>query len=249
LVVDWGGKVAAWFAGVAAASATLAALIAATAKQPFHGWMRVLFITLVIIAGVSFIVLLLTGLRAAWAAWRNWKASGRGPARRAQSGDAVDDTINPAEPRSPDLQHLRGLALEGRVMRARLPEPHRRGLVLLPVDLMRRFEVWKDEVAKTLQPWPECLAQFRGAPAYGLILLESGRKCAEIEDRTKVFEEIVRGLEERPELSGGDVTSTISGGTQYGPVVQGRDFPDLTFSAGPAAPTPDPGKDGTRSDR
>lgn len=242
-MVDWGGKVAAWFAGVAAASATLAALIAATAKQPFHGWLRVLFIILVIIAGVSFIVLLLTGPRAAWAAWRNRKAAGRGPARRPRSRDAVDDTINPAEPRSPDLQHLRGLALEGRVMRARLPEPHRRGLVLLPADLMRRFEGWKGEVAEALQPWPECLAQFRGAPAYGVSLLESSRKCTEIEHRTKVLEEIVRGLEERPRVSGGDVTSTIRGGTQYGPVVQGRDFTDLTFSAGPATPAPDPGKD------
>jgi hypothetical protein len=35
-VVDWGGKVAAWFAGVAAASATLAALIAATANADFR---------------------------------------------------------------------------------------------------------------------------------------------------------------------------------------------------------------------
>ena len=242
-MVDWGGKVAAWFAGVAAASATLAALIAATAKQPFHGWLRVLFIILVIIAGVSFIVLLLTGPRAAWAAWRNRKAAGRGPARRPQSGDVVDATINPAEPRSPNLQRLRGLALEGRVMRARLPEPDRRGLVLLPADLMRRFEGWKGEVAETLQPWPECLAQFRGAPAYGVSLLESDRKCTEIEHRTKILEEIVRGLEERPKVSGGDVASTISGGTQYGPVVQGRDFTDLTFSAGPATPTPDPGKD------
>jgi hypothetical protein len=235
LVVDWGGKVAAWFAGVAAASATLAALIAATAKQPFHGGLRVLFIILVIIAGVSFIVLLLTGPRAAWAAWRNPKAADRGPARRPQSGDAVDDTINPVGPRSPDLRHLRDLALEGRVMRARLPEAHRRGLVLLPADLMRRFEGWKGEVAEALQPWPECLAQFRGAPAYGVSLLESGRKCTEIEHRTKVLEEIIRGLEERPEVSGGDVTSTISGGTQYGPVVQGRDFTDLTFGS-PAPP-------------
>lgn len=87
-MVDWGGKVAAWFAGVTAASAALAALIAATDKQPFHGWLRVAFIILVIIAGISFIVLLLTGLRAAWAAWRNRKAASRGPARRPQSGDA-----------------------------------------------------------------------------------------------------------------------------------------------------------------
>lgn len=242
-MVDWGGKVAAWFAGVSAASAALAALIAATAKQPFHGWLHVLFIILVIIAAISFTVLLLTGVRAAWAAWRNRKAANRSPARRPQFGNAVDDSIKPAEPRSPDLQHLRGLALEGKAMRARLPERHRRGLVLLPADLMSRFEGWKGEVTEALRPWPECLAQFHGALACGLSLLEPDRNCTEIEHRTKFVEEITRGLGERFQVSGGDVTSTIIGGTQYGPVLQGRDFTGLTFSAEPATPTPDPGKD------
>lgn len=129
-MVDWGGKVAAWFAGVTAASATLAALIAATAKQPFHGWLLVVFIVLVIIAGVSFIVLLLTGPRAAWAAWRSRKAAVRGPACQPQ-------------------------------------------------------------VAATV----------------------------------------------------GDVTNTVSGGVQYGTVVQGRDFTGLTFGAGRATPDPDPDRD------
>ena len=36
---------------------------------------------------------------------------------------------------------------------------------------------------------------------------------------------------------GGNVTNTISGGTQYGPVLQGRDFTGLTFGS-PAAPDP-----------
>jgi len=42
----------------------------------------------------------------------------------------------------------------------------------------------------------------------------------------------------------GDVTNTVSGGIQYGPVLQGRDFTSLTFttSAAPPAPTEqDPG--------
>jgi hypothetical protein len=34
----------------------------------------------------------------------------------------------------------------------------------------------------------------------------------------------------------GDVTNTVSGGTQYGPVLQGRDFTGLTFTS----PTPPP---------
>ena len=40
----------------------------------------------------------------------------------------------------------------------------------------------------------------------------------------------------------GDVTNTISGGNQYGPVLQGRDFTGITFGATsppPAAPQPD----------
>ncbi len=40
----------------------------------------------------------------------------------------------------------------------------------------------------------------------------------------------------------GEVTNTISGGTQYGPVLQGRDFTNLTFGASPApAPVPPEG--------
>ena len=38
----------------------------------------------------------------------------------------------------------------------------------------------------------------------------------------------------------GDVTNTISGGTQYGPVLQGRDFTNLTFGASPALPPAPP---------
>jgi hypothetical protein len=40
----------------------------------------------------------------------------------------------------------------------------------------------------------------------------------------------------------GDVTNTVSGGTQYGPMVQGRDFTNLTFGVTPAPPKdPDAG--------
>jgi hypothetical protein len=34
----------------------------------------------------------------------------------------------------------------------------------------------------------------------------------------------------------GNVTNTVSGGAQYGPVLQGRDFSNLTFGASPAPP-------------
>jgi hypothetical protein len=48
-VVDWGGKVAAWFAGVTVAAATLAGLISGTAKPPLHGLPLFGFIILVVI--------------------------------------------------------------------------------------------------------------------------------------------------------------------------------------------------------
>jgi hypothetical protein len=40
----------------------------------------------------------------------------------------------------------------------------------------------------------------------------------------------------------GNVANTISGGNQYGPVLQGRDFSNITFGTAPAAPPePKPG--------
>ena len=72
-MLDWGGKIAAWFAAVAGVSSGLAALIGTTVKQPLHGWGQVLFVTLVVIAAVSFIMLLFTGPQAIWATWQKWK--------------------------------------------------------------------------------------------------------------------------------------------------------------------------------
>lgn len=40
----------------------------------------------------------------------------------------------------------------------------------------------------------------------------------------------------RASLSIGNVKNAISGGTQYGPVLQGRDFSNITFGAAPVAP-------------
>lgn len=39
----------------------------------------------------------------------------------------------------------------------------------------------------------------------------------------------------------GSVTNTISGGTFSGPVLQGRDFSNITFGAAPSPPAPRPG--------
>jgi hypothetical protein len=70
-VVDWGGKVAAWFAAGSAASVALAGLLATTTKQPYHGWHRAAFVILVIIAVMSFAIFLFTGPPAVWGAWRD----------------------------------------------------------------------------------------------------------------------------------------------------------------------------------
>jgi hypothetical protein len=40
----------------------------------------------------------------------------------------------------------------------------------------------------------------------------------------------------------GTVTNTISGGTQYGPVLQGRDFSGITFTTPPAPAPENPGR-------
>ncbi|MDX3642016.1 hypothetical protein [Streptomyces sp. MB09-02B] len=46
----------------------------------------------------------------------------------------------------------------------------------------------------------------------------------------------------------GAVHNTISGGTQYGPVVQGRDFSGLIFTSTPARPPRPAGDEGHRDD-
>jgi hypothetical protein len=60
--------------------------------------------------------------------------------------------------------------------------------------------------------------------------------------RSGADEEFRRALEswwqqaEPVRVSIGNVTNTISGGTQQGPVLQGRDFSNITFGAAPAPP-------------
>jgi hypothetical protein len=60
--------------------------------------------------------------------------------------------------------------------------------------------------------------------------------------RSGVDEEFRRTLEswwdqaEPVRASIGNVTNTISGGTQQGPVLQGRDFSNITFGAAPVTP-------------
>jgi hypothetical protein len=63
--IDWGGKVAAWFIGVAGVSAALAALIVTKPTKPLHGSAHFWFVTLAVIAIGSLAALLLIGLRRA----------------------------------------------------------------------------------------------------------------------------------------------------------------------------------------
>lgn len=94
-MADWGGKVAAWFAGVAVASAALATLVAQMAAQPMRGAFRESFNVLVVIAVAAFIVLVFTGPRALWAARRARKSGqsqSSGPVPTPESGHPREGT-------------------------------------------------------------------------------------------------------------------------------------------------------------
>lgn len=101
-MIDWGGKVAAWFAGVTAAAATLAGLVYGTTKH-LHGIMLAAFIVLVVIAALAFLGLLFTGVRVVWAAWRRRSRRPTTPAAdqpeerspTVPSGPAVTDRWQP----------------------------------------------------------------------------------------------------------------------------------------------------------
>lgn len=99
------------------------------------------------------------------------------------------------ESHSTPIRPLRELVAEGQAIRARLPERNRRGLVSLPADLVRDFDTWKSKVASALKPWPQCQKQFLGQIHYGMSLLEPDRKSSEIEQRTKVLDQILESLE------------------------------------------------------
>jgi hypothetical protein len=106
----------------------------------------------------------------------------------------VSRRVNVA-PESPSLAQLRELAIEGHVIRARIPDRDSRGLIAPPSDMRRGFEAWRSKADSALEPWPTCQAQFRGQISYsGILLLQGDREFAEIEQRTKVFEKIRQAL-------------------------------------------------------
>jgi hypothetical protein len=100
-VTDWGGKVAAWFAGVCAASGTLAGLVWETA-QPMPDWVIAVFVALLLVAGGSFVALLFTGVVALRVSWRSRRPIETEPAKELSSHG---DQVNPQEP-SPEQRGL-----------------------------------------------------------------------------------------------------------------------------------------------
>lgn len=101
-------------------------------------------------------------------------------------------------PTSLRLLPLRELVAEGQAIQARLPAPDKRGRMGLPSDLLRDFEAWKAKVVGALEPWPACRTQFQGHVVYpALMSFEPARRCSEIEQRTKVLDQIVRALAEQ----------------------------------------------------
>jgi hypothetical protein len=103
----------------------------------------------------------------------------------------------------------------------------------------RKAAAGGDAAAATVVPAGEAeLAAFQQAPDEHKAVALAKALLA----RSGADEEFRRALEswwrqaEPIRASIGNVTNTISGGTQYGPVLQGRDFNNISFGAGPATP-------------
>jgi hypothetical protein len=113
-----GGKVAAWLGALAVGDAALAALFAQVSGEPLH----TLSIAPVIIAGVAFVGLLLTGPRALWVAWRGRGRSTGGPApellaSRTPKTTGVDEVAKELARIAKDQEHDRKRpVLEGRIL-------------------------------------------------------------------------------------------------------------------------------------
>jgi hypothetical protein len=95
------------------------------------------------------------------------------------------------------LVGLRELLVEGQAMKARLPARDKRGLIVLPSDLLNDYAGWKKKAETQLSQWPTFQAQFRGEIVIGLSFFSTERICSEIEQRTSVFSQIVHSLAEQ----------------------------------------------------
>jgi hypothetical protein len=91
--------------------------------------------------------------------------------------------------------------------------------------------------AAALEPSGEVeLAAVQAAPAdRGRALELANRLVARAGADADFATELRSWLDQAQQVTAaiGNVTNTISGGTQHGPVIQGRDFGNLTFNMGP----------------
>ncbi|WUH90210.1 hypothetical protein OG900_08890 [Streptomyces sp. NBC_00433] len=115
--------------------------------------------------------------------------------------------------------------------------------------VVRPGEVSGEAVPGTGEVELAALAQAPADPgrarALGEVLVRRAAADEEFAQALELWHRQARAVE------GGSVSSTVSGGTQYGPVLQGRDFSGITFTtttppppsspAPPAAPEPGPG--------
>ncbi len=115
-VVDWGGKVAAWFAGLTAAAAALAALVASSVQKPLHNW---LFVILVVIAGISFVALLVTGPAALWRSWHGHRKRQR---RHAEAVTIKKDKME-AQLRNGGSDRITDVVIEATIDLERVTKP------------------------------------------------------------------------------------------------------------------------------
>jgi hypothetical protein len=96
------------------------------------------------------------------------------------------------------LERLRKLAVQGQVMRARVPPPEKRFITFPPADLQTSFESWQRAVSTELRSRPELLAQFESQPAARFMENRTSVPLWRvIEHRTSVLAAIVKALDGR----------------------------------------------------
>jgi hypothetical protein len=115
-VVDWGGKVAAWFGAATAGAAALAALVASVVQKPLHNW---LFVILVVIASISVVALLVTGPAALWRSWRGHRKRQR---RHAEAVTIKRDKME-VQLRNVGSDPITGVVIEATIDLERVTRP------------------------------------------------------------------------------------------------------------------------------
>lgn len=173
---DWGGKVAAWFAGVAAVSAALAALVAQTVT-PLRGLLLLAFVALVVIAVASFAALLFTGTMALRASWRNRQQAHAAEVTSTTQREraSVEAALKPLEPHYGDAvryRHMIGNMTEHRIgLRNPAGNPAATGVRLEWTEMEPRPSVQNVYWERWLPAIPSAVPRVAGGdPAIGISL-------------------------------------------------------------------------------